>query len=59
MSAVVNKPYHVLCTLFDTETKNGMDMDKYTDLLKKAVDQVVHFVKGRVIRNEHPTGRRF
>ncbi|MEN6420724.1 MAG: helicase-related protein [Smithella sp.] len=40
-----DKPHEMLCTLFNTETKNGLNMDKYTDLLKKAVDQVVHVFK--------------
>lgn len=40
-----DRPYEMLCTLFNIETKNGLNMDKYTDLLKKAVDQVVHVFK--------------
>lgn len=40
-----NKPYDKLCELFNSETKNGMAMDKYTELLEKAVEQVVHVFK--------------
>lgn len=31
------EPYAELCELFDTETKNGEDMSRYSDLLDKAV----------------------
>jgi hypothetical protein len=37
--------YEILCALFNSETTNGVKIDKYTDLLKKAVDQVVHVFK--------------
>jgi len=40
-----HKPYDILCALFNAETENSTNMDKYTDLLKKAVDQVVHVFK--------------
>ena len=39
------QPYEQLCALFNTETGNGNNMDKYTDLLKKAVNEVVHIFK--------------
>ncbi|HBM15391.1 MAG TPA: ATP-dependent helicase [Lentisphaeria bacterium] len=38
-------PYDELCTLFNDETANGEKMGKYSDLLKKAVNEIVHVFK--------------
>jgi SNF2 family DNA or RNA helicase len=38
-------PYEKLCELFNKETNNGQDMQRYTKLLKSAVEQVVHIFK--------------
>jgi len=38
-------PYDKLCTLFNGETSNGENMDKYSGLLKKAVSEIVHVFK--------------
>lgn len=38
-------PYDKLCELFNAETRNGADMKKYTELLEKAVEQVVQVFK--------------
>ena len=38
-------PYHELCALFDHETANGVKMDRYADLLKKAVREIVQVFK--------------
>ena len=38
-------PYDELCTLFNDETSNGENMEKYSDLLKKAVSEIVHVFK--------------
>jgi len=38
-------PYAELCALFNDETANGEKMDKYSDLLKKAVNEIVHVFK--------------
>ena len=42
-------PYEVLCNLFDQETKNGSDMDHYSELLRKAVDSIAHTFKKRTL----------
>ena len=39
------QPYEMLCNLFNTETNNGEDMCKYTDLLKLAVEEVINLFK--------------
>ncbi|MCI0470887.1 MAG: phospholipase D-like domain-containing protein [Candidatus Aminicenantes bacterium] len=44
-----NKPYEKLCKIFDEETNNGENMGVYTDLLKKAVTEIVHIFKKRGI----------
>jgi len=41
------EPYEKLCELFNAETNNGEEMDKYTDLLKKAVEGIAHIFKRR------------
>ena len=38
-------PHDELCTLFNCETGNGEKTDKYSDLLKKAVGEIVHVFK--------------
>ena len=38
-------PYDELCTLFNNETSNGENMDKYSGLLKKAVSEIVQVFK--------------
>ena len=35
------QPYEELCDLFNMETSNGANMDKYSDLLGKAVGEIV------------------
>jgi hypothetical protein len=35
------EPFVKLCNVFDLETNNGNDMDKYSELLKKAVAAIV------------------
>lgn len=40
-------PYQELCDLFNTETNNGKQMDKYYDLMKKAVNEIVKIFKKR------------
>jgi superfamily II DNA or RNA helicase len=39
------EPYEQLCALFNDETSNGEKMDKYSDLLRKAVNEVVQVFK--------------
>ncbi|MCU0289424.1 MAG: SWF/SNF helicase family protein, partial [Acidobacteria bacterium] len=39
------KPYEQLCKLFNEETRDGENMDKYSALLKKAVEEVVRVFK--------------
>ena len=41
-------PYKELCELFDKETKTGDDMEKYNDLLSKAVSSIESVFKKRV-----------
>lgn len=40
-------PYNQLCDLFNTETNNGSDMQKYTDLLDRAVAEIMSSFKKR------------
>ena len=42
-----NVPYDKLCDLFNTETNNGSDMSKYTDLLEKSVTEIMTSFKKR------------
>lgn len=42
-------PYEELCKLFNDETVDGDNMEKYTLLLKKAVEEVVQVFKKKVI----------
>ena len=42
-----NNPYEKLCELFNKETGNGEQMDKYAALLKKAVMEIAHVFKKR------------
>lgn len=44
------EPYQALCELFNIETDNGQKMDKYGDLLKKAVAEIIHVFKKRGIQ---------
>jgi len=39
------QPFAILCDLFNTETSNGEKMDQYTELLKKAVNEIVQIYK--------------
>ena len=41
--------YETLCNLFDAETRNGADMNPYSELLRKAVDSIVHTFKKRAL----------
>jgi hypothetical protein len=41
------EPYQELCNLFDTETKNGEEMDKYTALLERAVGEIARVFQFR------------
>jgi hypothetical protein len=41
------EPYHALCEIFNTETEHGQKMDKYADLLKKAVEEISRVFKKR------------
>jgi hypothetical protein len=38
-------PQESLCSLFNTETQNGTDMSKYTDLIKRAAEETVRIFK--------------
>jgi len=38
-------PYDKLCELFNDETENGEKMDRYSDLLKKAVSEIIRIFK--------------
>jgi ERCC4-related helicase len=40
-------PYDKLCELFNYETSNGAKMDKYYELIKKAVNEIVQVFKKR------------
>ena len=40
-------PYEKLCELFNAETNNGEKMDAYTELLKKAVYEIIRIFKKR------------
>jgi len=42
------KPFEDLCRKFDTETQNGNDMQKYTELMKSAVKSIAHTFQKRV-----------
>ena len=42
------EPYQALCDLFDQETENGSRMDKYNDLLKRAVASITETFKKRM-----------
>ena len=42
-----NTPYDKLCDLFNTETNNGSDMTKYTDLLDKSVTEIMSSFRKR------------
>jgi len=38
-------PYEKLCELFNQETNNGENMNNYTELLEKAVHEIVQIFK--------------
>jgi superfamily II DNA or RNA helicase len=40
-------PYDKLCELFNAETNNGESMEPYTELLKKAVDEIIRIFQKR------------
>ncbi len=40
-------PYQALCDLFDQETQSGERMDRYSDLLKKAIKSIVRTFQKR------------
>ena len=42
-------PHEELCNLFDQETHDGSDMSKYSGLLKKAIDSIVHTFHKRAV----------
>ncbi|MGK5092034.1 helicase-related protein [Deltaproteobacteria bacterium TL4] len=44
-------PYEMLCELFNSETNHGESMDGYTELLKKAVNEIVHIFKKKDHQN--------
>jgi hypothetical protein len=47
----VEKPYHELCTLFNSETEQGTKMDQYTHLLEIAATRIVEVFGKRNIAN--------
>jgi ERCC4-related helicase len=40
-------PYEILCDLFNSETNNGASMEKYSELLKSAVNEISRLFKKR------------
>ena len=40
-------PYDKLCELFNEDTQNGKNMDEYTELLKKVVEEIIRIFKKR------------
>lgn len=40
-------PYEILCDLFNSETDNGASMEKYSALLKSAVNEICRLFKKR------------
>ncbi len=42
-------PYQILCDLFDHQTENGEKMDKYSNLLAKAVASIAHTFQKRTV----------
>ena len=42
-------PYEAICNLFDKETCNGSDMQKYSILLNLAVDSIINTFQKRII----------
>ncbi len=43
-----NKPYEELCDIFNNETDNGSQMDKYNELLKTAIAEINSVFKKKV-----------
>lgn len=50
MCSDCKKPHEKLCDLFDTETNNGENMEKYADLLRKAVNEIIQIFSKRSIQ---------
>lgn len=44
-------PYELLCDLFNTETNNGASMEKYSALLKSAVNEISRLFKKRNLQS--------
>jgi hypothetical protein len=44
-----NTPHESLCALFDKETAHGTDMSAYSELLKKALQSIVHTFSRRAV----------
>jgi hypothetical protein len=42
-------PDEALCNLFDAETKNGSEMNHYSELLRKALDSISQTFKKRAL----------
>jgi len=42
-----SEPFQDLCDLFNDETKNGEDMSRYTELLKRSIQEVVKVFRTR------------
>ena len=49
LAAGKSEPIHELCEQFDQETKNGTDMEKYSDLLHHAVDAIARTFQKRTV----------
>ncbi len=43
----VREPYAELCDLFNTATQNGAKMDRHSELLRRAVDEIVYIFRKR------------
>lgn len=41
------EPFEELCGMFNSETNQGKDMDKYTELLRQAIDEICRVFKKR------------
>jgi hypothetical protein len=44
-----SSPHETLCALFDEETAHGTDMSAYSELLKKALQSIVHTFSRRAV----------
>jgi len=45
------QPYEILCDLFNNETNNGANMEKYSGLLKSAVNEISRLFKKRNLQS--------